>query len=342
MKTAISYAASRNADASFLDAVRTKMRWGILTAAGCLVVAAYYYFNHNLTLAYAFAVAVPFLPLLDTYGNYVAYLQGKKRFDVIVLSELAIQAINATALVACMVFAPSLFWLLLAYLASLLVTRYYFFRRSLKVAPPNDVRDPATISYGKHLSVMSIMGVFASNIDKFLLWHFLGPAEVAIYTFALAIPLRATNALSSINRIYFPKAAERPLAAMRTSLPRNIFLVTLGAIVIALAYALVAPYIFAIFFPAYQEAVIYTQLAAALIAFQPLSLINTVLGAHARKKALYVSTIVPAVAQIGLFFLLIPLLDIQGALIALILTQVVEGVVLLVLFWKNSRPTLVS
>lgn len=339
MKSAISYAAARDKDASFLEAVRVKMRWNFVAAFAAFCTALYYFYQSNHQLGAAFAIVACFLPFWEIYGSYVSYLQGKKKFSSMTIYEIWAQAFNAVAIVLILYFSDSLLMLLITFFASWTAARLYFFNRTLRKFPPNDERDPATISYGKHLSLMSVLGAIASNADKFLIWQYLGAVEVAVYTFALAIPSRITSSFASLNRLYFPKAVNRTLYEVRHLLIRRVILLSSVTTACAVMYALLAPYFFQIFFPQYMEAVPYTQILGVLIAFQPFSLLGTALSAHARKKELYVSSIVPPLCQILLLAILVPLYKTLGAIVAISATQAIEAVILIILFsWAARHP----
>ena len=336
IKTAIGYASARGKDQSFFDAIHAKIRWAFLSSAVSLGTGVYYFLQGNTLLASAFIIAAIFLPWWDVYGNYVPYLQGKKRFDKLTLYESGTQCINALAIVATLLFTQNLLILLLAYFVSWTAGRYFFYRRALVVAPPNQEHDPSLLSYGKHLSLMNIVNVIASNADKFLLWHFLGAAEVAVYIFSLAIPLRVSSTFAAINRLYFPKVAEQKFEDVSRTLFWKIFLLTLVTLTAAISYVLAAPYLFHIFFPEYLEAIPYTQVAALLIATQPFSLFGTALSAHAKKKELYIFTVIPPIIQIISLVVLVPSLHILGAVIALLIGQLTESLLLTGIFVKAS------
>jgi O-antigen/teichoic acid export membrane protein len=336
-KSAIFYAAARNKDGSFIDAVRTKIKWNFLAAGGAVIVAVYYYFHQNLLLAGAFAIVAFFTPFWEVFGTYVNYLLGKKRFKEVVFYEDAAQLLNAIVIITIILFTKNVLALLVGFFLSWSIARIYLFRRVLKKYPPNNERDPDAVTYGKHLSLMNVITSLASNLDKLLLWQLLGPVGVASYTFALTVPTRATSILTGINRLYFPKAVNHDLPAIRTVLVSRVLYLTLAASVLAGTYAVIAPGFFALFFPKYLESVPYTQALAVLMALQPATLFGTALSAHARKKELYIVNIAPAILQIGLFCILIPTMHIWGAVFSIALTQLVESALSVALFYRASR-----
>lgn len=337
IKTAISYASAHGNDSSIFDIIRAKIRWSFISSSISLCVAVYYLAQGNTLLAAAFLIVACFLPWWDVYGNYVAYLQGKKQFGMMMTYEAATTVINALAIIGVVFVTKNILVLLAMYFASWTFARLYFYKRTLAKAPPRPERDASALLYGKHLSLMNIISTIAANIDKILIWNFLGAAEVAIYTFSLAVPLRASSAFAGFNRLYFPKVAEQNFETVRGTLFRKIFFMSILTVSASLAYILIAPYLFKIFFPAYIESVSYTYIAALLIATQPFSLISTALSAHAKKQELYLYSILPPLFQIGLLIALIPRFHIYGAVSALVLTQVLESVLLIVLLLRARK-----
>lgn len=331
LKTAISYASARGKDGTFFRAVRAKIRWGFVSASVAFIIAVYYFIQGNQLLGNLFLLSAFFIPWWEVYGSYVPYLQGKKRFKELTIYEFVVQLINAIAIISVLFFTDTLVLLLGAFFLSYTAARYIVFKRTLSKIPPNDEQEPGLMKYGTHLSLMSIFGTIASTVDKILLWQFLGPVAIAVYTFALAIPSRGVGVLATVNRLYFPKATERSMGEIQETLWKRVGILSIISFALAILYAVVAPYIFNIFFPQYTEAIIYTQIAAFLIAFQPFSLFSTALSAHARTKELYFIQCLPPLIQIVLFVLLIPSLHILGALLALLGAQIVEAILSLIL-----------
>lgn len=331
IKTSVAYSSARGIDGSLTDAVHAKMKWGAIGGVLSAGMGVYYILNLNLPLGYAFLVAGALLPFWEAPGLYVSYLQGKKRFDLMSMYENGAQAFATVAIIACIFFTSSLPVIIGTYLGSWFLARIFFHKKTLRAVPPNEVHDPETVRYGAHLTLMTALGSISSNIDKFLLWHLLGAAPVAVYTFAITIPVRVTGIANIINRMAFPKMTERALEEIKSSLIRKILFIVFLSLAVTLVYIFAVPYIFSIFFPQYGEAVPYAKVAAALIVLQPFSLIATTLSAHARKRPLYIyNTIIPILRSV-LFVILIPIFHIMGAIYAVVINKIVESIVLMLL-----------
>jgi O-antigen/teichoic acid export membrane protein len=332
--TALGRSVARGMDGSLFAGLRTKVRWGLVGGAGAIAFGAYYLAHANPLLGWAFVIAGICIPFWEAPGIYVTYLQGKKRFKFGFLADTGAQGFAAVVVIATLFLTNDLLIILASYLASWGIARVIVLWVSLRNVPPNDTPDPGMIPYGKHLTVMSAVGTFASSADDILLWHFLGPTAVALYIFAQTIPIRAAGVIKTVNRLAYPKFAATDDATLKRTLPRKVFLLFGVAAGAAVAYVLLAPYLFAWFFPQYLAAVPYSQLVAALIAMQPFNLFSSALSAQAKIKALYIYQFAIPGTRIALMAVLIPTLGLLGAVLALVLTDVVDSIVATVLFYK--------
>ncbi|MEK7499059.1 MAG: hypothetical protein AAB649_00445, partial [Patescibacteria group bacterium] len=205
---------------------------------------------------------------------------------------------------------------------------------TVKKLPPNKERDPNTISYGKHLTVMSVMSKISVNVDTILLWHIVGPVAVASYVFAQSIPLRMAGLTKMVDRLAFPKMATQDMGIIQKTLLRKVLLTCVMATLVAIAYIFAAPYLFQLFFPKYMDVIPLTQLLSLLIVLQPLGLFLGPLTSHAKQKLLYLYSFVTPTFRIAIFFLLIPSFGVLGAVIGLILVKAFDGGLLMTLFYR--------
>src|ERR1019366_9423325 len=80
--------------------------------------------------------------------------------------------------------------LLAANLATQTIGLFIAYRHTLRTYKPSTEPTPELMRYGAHLSIIGVFSTIAAQIDSVLTFHFLGPAVLAIYSFATAIPDR--------------------------------------------------------------------------------------------------------------------------------------------------------
>lgn len=340
MNKALMRAVAQGNEGVFYPILKTKMKWGVFGSLGALLLAGYYFYNDNSILAVSFLIMAGFIPFLQTLNIWIQYLNGKKNFKTLAQYQAATRIIVVSVIVITLVYTQNLFLILFAHFAANTLVRAAFLLLTLKRFPPNTSHDPPTIGYGKHLSLMGVLGAVSKEIDKILIFHFLGAVQVAIYTFALRPIKEAKKPLQSLNKLAFPRFSQRNMEQLRGALPGKMLRLTAIFIPITALYILIAPYFYQFLFPQYMEAVSYSQIYALSLLVFPKVLMGEALTAHARKKQLYLLRTATPALKVILLLILLPLFDIWGAIIALLATEAFSLCLLLFLFFvKHDCPS---
>lgn len=330
INTYLAQAVSRGKDRSLLESIRLRITWGLSASIIALGTAAYYYFNSNIELAIAFGIVALFIPFLDAIGLYNVYLQGKRHFRVSIGYFSTTQITSTLCLIAAAYLSDNLLVILLSYFVPLIIMRLWFLLRTLRRFPPSGPIDPEAGAYGMHLSLVSVPSQIASYLDSILLFHYLGPVQLAIYTFALAPIEQIRGVYKNIPPLVLPKLATRSFTEINALLPWRMFWLTVVGLVMAVGYALIAPLAFSILFPAYQDSVLISQLLAGLIALRlPGSFFGAVLQSKISvlpKSWLYWGA-VPPTLFILLLLILTPLYGMYGVIISKYASVLIGGAV---------------
>lgn len=326
MNTAIARSVARGDRSTVRTATKMRIVWSFLGTITTFTGSAYYFVNGNGELAAALALIGVFLPVFDTYTLYNAYLTGTQNFKKQSLFYLISQGLSTLLLTVALVFTNNILILLLAYFIPLTTIRFFLYKKIEKQftfsAP-----DKETLGYGKHLSFLDVFGIVAGNIDKVLLWKFLGPAQLAIYAFAVAIPEQIKGPLKGISSVALPKFSIQTPEHIRVFYRSFWYKVVVYSgilFIISFIYIGVAPLIFKLLFPSYLESVIYSQVLALSLFTGAQSIPATLLSAHKRTRVQYILTTTRAVIQIILLFVLIPPFGVMGAVIAIAITNTVN------------------
>jgi O-antigen/teichoic acid export membrane protein len=181
---------------------------------------------------------------------------------------------------------------------------------------------------------LNILSTIAAQLDKILVFHYLGASQLALYALS-QIPVSQTRALlKPIVQMVFPKYSERPIGDIRISIYRKMILLTIPIIVIVTVYIILAPFIFKIFFPKYIDAVLYSQIGILSLLFFQKKLIAYTALAHASKKIIYGMSIYASLSKIILLLVLLPLYGIWGAIFT---DLIVHAVGLISSLWILKR-----
>ena len=342
MGSAITRATAQGNEGALRYGVRTKIVWSIGITFAAATLALYYFYNENNTLAVSFLIVGAFSPFLESFRLYRFYLRGKQQFKESELLGFARQAIPVLVMLVAIFLTQDPALLLGAYFAShtFAVGLVYFqvvHRYELPITKTDDM-----VNLSKHLSVLKILGMVASNLDKLLIFHFLGPAPVAAYVIAQSPVTHMKKVLSILTEMTIPKLSKRNFSELQKTLPRKVWLFLLLCVIVAGAYILIAPFLFGIFFPTYPESVLFTQAMALILLAYPKSIFGQAFKAHALKREIYLSGLCTPILGILFLVVLLPMYGIWGAVWAPLLAQLISNIYTRILFARAKAPDLQS
>lgn len=296
---------------------RLNLYWSAAVFVGGLALGIYYFIQGNNLLSYSFILAGIFSPISTSAALYAAFLLGKKDFKRSSFYGMVRNAAPTIVLILAILISQSLpiiitIYFVIGALVPLLL--YWWTVRVYKNENKNE--DPDLISYTGHLSVMDIIGNVARNLDKILIFHYLGAVPLALYAFAIAPVEQLQGGKKILSTLVLPKVSERSFEELQKSAGQKTLLLTVYALALAGAYALIAPYFYKYLFPQYLDSVLYSQIYSLTLLAISGTIFNEVLVAHKKKKELYAHrTIVPLV-QIGLFVVLLPTFGLMGLIVS--------------------------
>jgi len=321
MGTSLTRSVARGFEGSLKPILKEKIKWGSIGSIVSLGIATYYYLNGNPTLTICFVMTTVFLPFMDSFNIYISFLNGRKNFKLASKYHIITQLISSTLMILILIFSKNILLILFTYFISYTSCRFIFFKLTTKKEKPNSRIETNTTSYGKHLSLMNVVGLIASQIDKILVFHFLGAAELAIYSIAIAMPEQIKGFLKNINTLSLPKFSEKSIIEIKKTIYQKIKKLFLVLILIVILYWLTAPYIFKIFFPRYIDSLYFSRLLGISLIAVPTTIFTSFLQSQKYKKELYKLNIIGNLINIALSFFFIYYFSILGAIFAKIISR---------------------
>jgi len=339
VNTAVIRATAQGFEGTLRASVPLQLRFGLLPFLIGGGLALYYWQAGNALLAVSLLVIGLLTPPLYAFNTYGAFLIGKKDFRRSTLWGMSASTIYYATLALAAFLSHSPLVLLVANLGIQVCVYVGFYLWTLKVYRPNNKVDKGALSYGLHLSAMGMFGSVAGQLGNIYIFHFLGPASLALYSFASAVPERLGNIFFKfLGNATLPKFSERTVEQIRAELWRKM-LISFGAgSVVAVGYALIAQPFFTFFFPTYMDAVPYTLACAVGLAFGAVIYLPlNALTALQYTRALYIYSVLNPIAQIVFPLVGILVGGLWGYLIAHICTIIFANVVCTILVYKASK-----
>lgn len=244
---------ARGKDGSYAHALKTGLKYAPIPALLLVAAAAYEYVYGTGGVGVSLIIAAVGVMAINTFSLYKYYLTARRAYVSMLVVTALTELVPVVVLVAAVVYSTLDLVLLIALFfathgaASIMG---YIWSRLLSPVR-NEERDPSLNERSKGLSFANIVSAVATYGDRLLIFHLMSPVDLARYAVAQTLPeqLRAVAKLGL--SAVFPKlaAGRYPL---RSLVLRSAFgLAAIG--MLATLYALFAPLLIQLLFPAYTD-----------------------------------------------------------------------------------------
>jgi O-antigen/teichoic acid export membrane protein len=309
---------------------RTKVAWGLLGSLAAILTAIYYFVLHNTIVAESLLITAFFLPFVDAFYIYIPFYKGREDFKTPAVYDAIARVFQAIVLVGTALVWKNVVAIVVGYLAGQVLIRLFFYIRTLVLvrhdtrAAQQTAETDDTLSYGKHLSYINILVTIAGNLDKLLVWHFIGAEALAIYSIALTIPRNIVLLLNTVPRVAFPKFAKNDWGSDdRKRVIRKIFFMFSLLIIPAILYALLVPVVIPLIFKTYTASIVPAVILAITIATMPVNaMLVQVLYARKTVVKIGILQIIGSVIFCCVFVTLCAPLGVTAAAVALVAGEV--------------------
>jgi O-antigen/teichoic acid export membrane protein len=345
LPAAISRAVARGYEGTFRASFVWSVRWALPLSAVALAASTYYLIHGNTDLGFGLIVIAILGPLMQSAYLWGAYCVGKKQFKALALWGIFFFLFPACTVLATMYFIKNPVALLAGYLGGTVIAGFTIAWLILKRTRPNRDIDAEFKTLGWHFSAMNLLNTISQQVDKLVVFHYLGAVELAVYSLATALPEQIKNTLGGVSTLALPKFIERPFREIQKNFWNRLWSYTAMLALLAVVYIFIAPFAFDILFPAYHEAIWFSQLYALSLIPIGNTLPVTVLQAHKANRELYILNVLSPVFQILTLIFLTAAYGLLGTVIARIAGRVFNFItngILLRVYARRERAGRVS
>jgi O-antigen/teichoic acid export membrane protein len=308
---------AQGAEGILKDAVKTSLKWGSIIVAVSVFASAYYFINGNTVLGIVMLMAGLSLPISNAYSQYGSYLNGKKEFKLATLYNIGTQLLTTTSIIIVAYLTKNLLAMVATYFIVSTLSALIPYKQIISKFHINDTKDHSLIPLSKHLSLMSLFGTIASQMDNVLVFHYLGAINLAVFTFSKAIPDQFRGGYKILFGVAVPKYATLSGAQLRHSVEKKFLQLTLLTLLLIAVYIIAAPFIFKLLFPKYIESVFYSQIyMLGMFTIPGLGLFSNYFLLKKATRTLYKLSIMSNVATIIITFFFIYKYGAVGAVIS--------------------------
>jgi O-antigen/teichoic acid export membrane protein len=328
LNISLKQAAARGFHGAMPETASIRVRFALIGVAGLLVIGGFMRAAGDARTGNLLMLLAPVLPLI--YGMDVAqsFLNGIQRFG----------ALSALMMLAALVPSATVVLMLLAgYGAGSAVLGYYGALAAANVASfvvvssryrQNRRTDPASIQYGKRLTLITSLGTLQFYLDRVIVAGLLSLETLAIYSAGKLFQQAVAMTWGALNQLYAPKLASRPIEDARHLTRATLLYVWALFGVLALLIVIATPAIVRIAFgDAYASAVPVARLLtiAALVAI-PGAQFEVLFTATGDERRLYTHRVTFAATQLLFVGVGASLFGLSGAVWGTTLTYALNSV----------------
>lgn len=336
MNAAVLQAVASGNEGILKSSVKYQIKWNTAMTAVLFGLAGYYFWHNNYTFAVSLAILGIASPLTNALNTYGAFLIGKKNFKLDSLFSSFSVLIYSLGMIAAVLVSKEVWWLILIYSLTTLGTNIFFYFKTLRIYKPPEIESPETIKYGWQLTFIGFISPIVGQIDKIILINFWGPAELAIYFLARAMPDRAYLYMKELVSVGLPKLADRTIEDINAVFYKRIFQGLAIGILAAGIYILASPLIFKYLLPKYLESIYYSQFLSLIFIFAaPARYIGSLFTIKKMVRPVVIANLIANSFKIILYVVL----GIWGGIMGLIITELIfqaAGLIINIALWKSE------
>lgn len=319
--TSIIQAVANGFEGSFWKIFKTKIKWSLLGSLISISTAIYYILQKNYNLGYALIIIAVCLPFFESSNLYQSLLHGRKNFKMATILVNYTSIISLLIMLCTLLITDNILLVLISYLGSQISLQLLFTWLTLKKNPLNQKSDGTALTFGIHLSLMDIFKTVAGQIDKILIFHYLGAGNLALYAFIIAPISHSKSFILNLKSLALPKLSQSNTQEVIKHLPEKIRRLEFIVLLFIILYIILAPILFKILFPQYIEAVPYSQIYAITLLFLPRSLLSTLMVAKVKQKELYSIRFLAPLWKIIILFIALKYWGLWGMVFGTILSE---------------------
>lgn len=228
-----------------------------------------------------FFLVIPIWIFRFFYSYFIAKNKLKLFFTATAISQLVSLILLATISI---VFSSGLLLITagLSFQALFSLSYSLWIYRQIRLIPPKS----SDFTYAHKLNDIQIFLSLTQYADKIILAKLLGFEAVAIFTFAKVVPEQIRGFLKHISVLALPKLSQVNMSKRGKQFENKLKVFLIMTILIIIAFVILSPFIFSIFFPSYMLSIPLSRILSLMILSAPGLVISSLFESQADVKNL--------------------------------------------------------
>jgi O-antigen/teichoic acid export membrane protein len=333
---------------SFVVNISYRLRWSLVSAAGFLTIAIYYFWQHESSLAWLFIIAGISYPFTAGLSSAAGMLGAQERYKHLFWYRIFESLTDFAG------FIPLLFS---AYWVSQIVTFYGANQLATLIMQVSFVawllipllknkenrlskqEEQEVLRYGKHQTAINGLSVLNNRIDALLVGIFLPFTSMADYSISLLFFEQFKRLWNIYLTVRYPKLVRLPIPERRRQFIHEgiivFFVFSIGGAILALAAFWLLPIILP---PSYANSIllIFLMIVAFLVSL-PANMVETYFRTQQNQRSQYYLRIVGILSSVTFSLLLLPRWGVFGVAGGKVMASIMQSIFASLLFIKDPQ-----
>ena len=306
-----------------------------------LVILAFTYYRSSV-VKYALIYSSLIIPFYFGLNTWESFFLGQRNFKRIFINYCFIIVTRLALLFVILFYTGNYLYSIVIYLFVDTVYSLIFYlliRRKTDWGKVDFTLEKQYIKHGARLTGASAVSIVASNIERVILYAVSNASLVGIYSIIDIVPTLAKNFIKTIISVPTIELARLPEKDNRRIIKKYIYLLfAVGALIVLILW-FVGPPLLKVFFNVTEENILrYSRLILIYLLFMPFNLtIKYMCTYQGSGKSFFKLNTTTDSMKLIFLAIFIPFFKIYGIIIALVLTEFISTIILLVWFIKSNR-----
>ena len=339
--TAIIRAVARGYEEVANYAFNFQLRYNTIAGLVVLSSAIYYGYKGNWLFAGAMTILALAVPLSTSYFSYEPILIGSKNFKKLTQISVLTTSVNTAVIIGTIFITQNPLFLILNTTLTSLITNYLVYKNvssNIKTNLPTQEQIAEFRRTSFNLTGAGLLSSAANYLDKILLFQVAGPANLAIYGFAIAGPEKLRGLIKNWAGTILPKLAGKSIKQIKEVFYRRLLYSLVVGIILSAIYISVAPILFKLLLPKYLESIKYSQVYGISLAVAPiLAYIGNVFSGLNLLRAIYISSVLSQVIRIISIVAMTLMFKTWGLILGVSMSSIVNTILNIIIWEIESR-----
>jgi len=336
LNTSIMRSIAKEKHGIYSKAVRLSFLWSLLGAAGLFLLAVYFYFYRN-ELFFPILFAAFLFPFFYSFSKWDTIYQSQLKFNISALyNSIKLFFVALLISIICISKNDNLLFVFIVYLFSntfLNILFHFFAKKHLK---NNQIENDWKKS-GYKLTLITFMVYVYDYFDKIVIGIYFDSKDLAIYSIAAALIIYLRMALKMMLRVLLPKLFKQTEFQLRLILRKFSVVFLIIMILLSIVLYFIFPYLILFLYSSkYFDSIYLAQIYLITLPATAYALfLQDFLTAFRAEDLMIKIKLVFTLLNLLLYFLLIPIYGMAGAIVASIIYYNLLALVLGYFSWKK-------